>query len=145
MKRSPERMKYQKDTRSSALCLLGIAFNVYYFISVFRNDAVVPDVFMGVDVLTNIIFMMLAFLVSEKLKVYAKGWNGLALMLGLAELARIFVLPEHYRRLGMMTGTLYWGAVVSLGLAGLSLILAYLNSTENGRLLKIQAKTAEGD
>ncbi|MDO5111029.1 MAG: hypothetical protein Q4E65_01870 [Clostridia bacterium] len=145
MKRNPARMKYQKDTRSSLLCILSILFNVYYFISVFRSGNITPDVVMGLDVIINIVFMMLVFLTSEKLKAYAPKWNRIAAALGVFEALRVFILPLHYHKLGMLTGGLYMGAVAALLLAALCLIGAGVNATINGRLLRREVKAAGGE
>ena len=38
----------------------------FYFVGIYVNRSVAPDVAVGTDVLINIIFMMLVFLSSEK-------------------------------------------------------------------------------
>ncbi len=144
MKRNPARMQYQKDTLSSFLCILSIVCNVYYFICAFSGDGVKPDAILGLDVLINIIFMMLVFLASEKLKVYSEHWGIIVIAMGMFEIARILILPEHYRRLDMLTGAAYIQTVAALALGGLSLIAAGLNSAVNVRVLKKHAGAAEG-
>ena len=143
MKRNPARMKYQKDSLSSLFCILGIVFNVYYFVSSFGNDAIAPDIVMGADVLINIVFMMLVFLASEKLKAYGKNWPYIVFGLGVLELARIGLLPAHYLRLGMLTGAGYWKAVAGLSLSGLMLMLAGVNAYINARLLRGRTDSPE--
>lgn len=145
MKRNPARMKYQKDTRSSMLCILSLLFNVYYFISVFRSGDITPDVIMGLDVVVNIVFMMLVFLTSEKLKAYTPKWNRIAAALGVFEALRVFILPLHYHKLGMLTGGLYTGAVATLLLSAFCLIGAGINATINGRMLRGEVKASGGE
>ncbi len=144
MKRNPARMQYQKDTLSAFLCILSIVFNVYYFICAFSTDTIKPDVILGLDVLINIIFMMVTFLASEKLKVYSKNWGAIVILMGVFEIARILILPEHYRKLDMLGGFAYIQTVAALALAGASLIAAGLNSAANLRVLKKYAQSAEG-
>ena len=68
-KRKAEIMQYQTDKLSYSLCIFGIIFDMIYFVSLYTNRAVVPDFTIGVDILVNIVFMMIAFLASEKLNV----------------------------------------------------------------------------
>ncbi|HWQ57674.1 MAG TPA: hypothetical protein VN540_01550 [Clostridia bacterium] len=141
MRRNPARMKYQKDKRSSALCVLAIAFNIYYFVAVFRSDAIAPDLVLGADVIVNIVFMMVAFLAGEKLKAYEPRWGWAVLAMGIAEIARVLVVPAHYRALGVMSDALYYQAAGALALAGLSLMAAGVNALVNRRLLDRAART----
>lgn len=135
MKRNPERMKYRPDKASYWLCIISIILNMVYFVSIYTNRSIVPDVTIGADVLINIIFMMIVFLTSEKLKAYAKKWNVYIVIVGFIQMSRIFWLPVHFNQLEMLVGAKYILAIVCLITSGILLLLAGINSLANGRIL----------
>ncbi len=135
MKRNPNRMKYQTDKLSATLCILSIIANVVYFVSIYTNRSIAPDWVTGADVLMNIIFMMLVFLSSEKLKLYTKKWNIYVALLGVVQVVRIFWLPSHYKTLEMLFGGKYILAITSLIFSAVFLFAAGLNSAINIKLL----------
>ncbi len=135
MKRNPEIMQYQSDKLSYWLCVLSIISNAVYFVSIYANKDVAPDVTTGADILLNIIFMMLTFLSSEKLKGYQKRWNILVAAIGAVQILRVLWLPMHFNRLEMLTGGKFTLAVVTLLVSGVLLLLAGINSSINIRVL----------
>lgn len=135
MKRNPQRMKYQPDKVSYWFCILSIVINMVYFVSVYSNRSVVPDVAVGTDVLINIIFMMVVFLASEKLKGYTRNWNKYISIVGVLQILRIFWLPMHYNKLGMLEGTKYILTLSYLITSGVFLIIAGINATINQKIL----------
>ncbi|MEX1377485.1 MAG: hypothetical protein AB1Z23_08410 [Eubacteriales bacterium] len=135
MNRNSEIMRYQSDKLSYWLCIFGIIFNIVYFVSIYTNRDIVPDAVIGADVLINIIFMMIAFLASEKLKLYEKKWNVYAVLLGLAQIVRVLWLPAHFKNLEMLVGRKYILIVVWLLVSGGALVFAGLNATINSKIL----------
>ena len=133
--RNPEIMKYQSDKLSYSLCVFGIIFNVIYFVSIYTNRSIAPDAVIGADVLINIIFMMVVFLASEKLKLYEKKWNIYALLLGIVQILRVFWLPMHYKNLDMLVGSKYILILLWLLSSAAVLILAGINATVNSAIL----------
>lgn len=126
-------MRYQTDKRSSGLCVLAIVFNVIYFLSLYSNNSLNPDFSMGLDVLYNILFMLFAFLASEKVKTYAKNWSYSTVVGGILQFARIMWMPAHYLKAGTLTQNKWMILAGALALSGACLILAgiscYMNST----------------
>ena len=102
MSKNPELMRYQTDRFSSALCLVAIALNACFLISIYSNKNFTPDIQLGADVLFNIIFMMVVFLISEKVKIYSISANLAAFALGGVQLLRTGWLPEKYLAAGSM-------------------------------------------
>lgn len=135
MRRNAERMQYQPDKLSSFLCVLSIIFNMVYFVSIYRDNAVAPDVTIGADILINIILMMIVFLGSEKLKAYSKKWSIYILLLGAAQILRIFWVPGHFKQLEMLVEVKYTLAVIWLLVSGIFLLFAGINSSINIRIL----------
>ena len=134
-RRSAERMQYQPDKLSYLLCTLSIIFNMIYFVSIYTNRDVTPDVTIGADVLINIIFMMIIFLAGEKLKGYEKKWNIYVILVGIVQISRILFVPRHFNELEMLVGIKYTLSIVWLLTSGILLLLAGINSTINGRIL----------
>ena len=135
MNRSAERMQYQSDKLSYWLCILSIICNAVYFVGLYTNRAIAPDVTIGADILLNIVFMMIVFLSSEKLKGYEKKWNGYIIIVGAVQVLRIFWVPMHFNRLEMLIEGRYTLAIVSLVVSGILLLVAGINSTINIRIL----------
>ena len=90
-----DRMRYTKNTLSSTLALLGIVFDVLYFVSIYQSDVgtYYYNILIGASVLYNLIFMLMAFLSSEGVKNYKPGYSWLLMALGLGQIVRIFILP----------------------------------------------------
>jgi hypothetical protein len=128
-------MKYQTDKLSSWLCILSIIANMAYFVSIYTNRSIDPDWVTGADVLINIIFMMVVFLASEKLKIYSKNWNIIVLIISAFQALRIFWLPSHYKGLEMLVGGRYIFAVVCLMVSTVMLFAGGINATINSRIL----------
>lgn len=92
-----DRMRYTKNSLSSGLALLGIVFDVLYFVSIYQSDVgtYYYNILIGASVLYNLIFMLMAFLSSEGVKNYKPGYSWLLMALGVGQIARIFILPMN--------------------------------------------------
>ena len=135
MSRNAERMQYQHDKLSYLLCMLSIVFSMVHFVSIYTNNAIVPDVTIGADILINIIFLMIVFLSSEKLKSYTKKWGIYVILLGVVQMLRILWVPAHFYQLEMLVETKYTWAIIWLLVSGIMLLLAGINSSINLRIL----------
>ncbi len=136
MKRNVARMRYQVDKRSSGLCLMAIVFNVVYFLCLYSNNSLSPDFQMGLDVLCNILFLLFAFLASEKAKTYSKSWARYMILGGAVQILRILWVPAHFLNTGALTqGSWLWLAA-GLGLSAACLILAGVSSYANSAALE---------
>lgn len=90
-----DRLRFTKNKLSSGLALLAIVFNALYFVDVYRSDvgSYYYNWIIGVSVLYNLIFMLLAFLSSEGVKNYKLAYSNVLIILGIGEIARIFIIP----------------------------------------------------
>jgi len=90
-----DRMRFTKNTASSRLALLAIVFDVLFFVSIYQSNrgSYYYTWLIGVSVLYNLIFMLMAFLSSEGVKNYKTSYSWLLLGLGVIQVARIFILP----------------------------------------------------
>ena len=90
-----DRMRYTKNILSSRLTLLAIVFNVLYFVSIYSTDvgSWYYTFLIGISIVYNLVFMLMAFLASEGVKSYRIGYAWLLLALGAGQIIRIFILP----------------------------------------------------
>lgn len=90
-----DRMRYTKNTLSASLALAAIVFNVFYFISIYKSDVsnYYYQIFIGIDVVYNLLFMLVVFLSSEGVKTYKMGYAIGLLAIGALQVARIFYIP----------------------------------------------------
>lgn len=90
-----DRMRYIKNSLSANLALLGILLDVFYFVSIYKSDvgSYYYNYLIGISIVYNLVFMLAAFLSSEGVKNYKKGYSYLLAALGVIQAARIFILP----------------------------------------------------
>ncbi len=90
-----DRMRYVKNSACSNLCYLAILFNVFYFVTIYRQDVgnYYYTIQIGASVVYNLIFMLAVFLASEGVKNYGKNYSIVLLIAGVMQIVRIFVIP----------------------------------------------------
>ena len=90
-----DRMRFSKNTLSSRLALLAIAFDVLYFISLYKSDVgtYYYTILIGGSIIYNLVFLLTAFLASEGVKNYKRGYSVVLIVLGLIQIGRIFIIP----------------------------------------------------
>lgn len=92
-----DRMRYIKNSLSSNLALLAIVFDVLYFVSIYQSN--VGDYYynyiIGISIIYNLVFMLAAFLSSEGVKNYIKSYSYALFILGIIQIARIFIIPAR--------------------------------------------------
>ena len=87
-----DRMRFIKNSLSANLALLGILFNVFYFISICKADVGTwyYTILIGASIVYNLVFMLAVFLSSEGVKNYKQGYSYLLAALGVFQIVRIF-------------------------------------------------------
>jgi len=91
---SLDRMRYIKNTTSSRLALLAIVFNVLFFVSIYQsNYTYYYTITMGASIIYNLVFLLMAFLSSEGVKNYKRGYSWLLIALGVGQIIRMLILP----------------------------------------------------
>lgn len=90
-----DRLRYSKNKLSSNLTLLAIVFNALYFVSIYKSDvgSYYYSYIIGISVVYNLLFMLIAFLASEGVKSYKLNYSYVLVALGLGQIVRIFILP----------------------------------------------------
>lgn len=92
-----DRMRFIKNTLSSNLALIGILFDVFYFVNIYQSDVDVYyyNILIGISIVYNLIFMLAVFLSSEGVKNYKKNYSYLLVAVGLLQIVRIFIIPAR--------------------------------------------------
>lgn len=143
-------MRYKKNTLAANLALLALVAGCIYFIILysqvafnevyhkFHGETYYKPLLAG-DIIYNLFFLLLTFLCSEQVKNYNRKLFVLQLVLGVLQIARIFVLP--LQGITTMTGGIatislssFIGMAVALACSGLLLIasavIGYIRSKQ---------------
>ena len=90
-----DRMRFTKNSLSSSFCYLAILFNVFYFVGVYSSDIgnYYYNMHIGFSVVYNLLFLLFAFLCSEGVKKYSKGYSIFILLIGVMQAVRVFDIP----------------------------------------------------
>lgn len=93
-----ERLSYEKNKLSSSLALCAIVLNALFFASIFRvieknAGSFYYNYLIGISVIYNLLFMLTTFLSSEGVKNYKLSFAIILIVVGILQIARIFILP----------------------------------------------------
>lgn len=90
-----DRMRYIKNSACSNLCYLGLLFDVFYFVLIYRQDVgtYYYTIQIGASIIYNLVFMLAVFLASEAVKNYKKNYSIVLLVAGAMQIVRMFVIP----------------------------------------------------
>ena len=115
-----DRMRFIKNKLPASLSLAAIAFDVFYFVSIYQSD--VRDYYytmtIGASILYNLVFMLACFLSSEGIKNYKGGYAWLLGALGIGQILRIFGIPAkahttELKKVGLVMGDKQYAFVVA--------------------------------
>ena len=92
-----DRMRFIKNSMSANLAYLGILFNVFYFVSLYKSDVdtYYYNYLIGISIVYNLVFMLAVFLASEGVKNYKRNYSYVLAVIGLAQIVRIFIIPTQ--------------------------------------------------
>lgn len=95
---SNDRLRYSKNKISAVMAYLAILFNAIYFAFIYKGvqadvSTYYFNITVGVSVLVNIVFMLLAFLASEGVKNYKIAHAVIMFVLAGLQVFRIFGYP----------------------------------------------------
>lgn len=90
-----DRMRFIKNSLSSNLAILGILFDVFYFVSIYKSDVdtYYYNILIGASIVYNLVFMLAVFLSSEGVKNYKKNYSYLLAVIGALQIVRVFIIP----------------------------------------------------
>ena len=149
-----DRMRYTNDKFSSMLAIIAIVFDCLYFVSIYESDVATYyyNWLIGVSIVYNLIFLLAAFLASESVKNRKTGYSGVLMVLGVLQIARIFILPaKAHAATALVNGAevvvmgdkqfLY--CVACLVISAVCCIIAAVVSARNNKILADYMKTIE--
>ena len=92
-----DRMRFIKNSLSSNLAILGILFDVFYFVSIYKSDVDTwyYSILIGASIVYNLMFMLAVFLSSEGVKNYKKNYSYVLALIGVLQIVRIFIIPTQ--------------------------------------------------
>lgn len=115
-----DRMRFIKNKLPANLAILGILFDVFYFVSIYQSDVrdYYYSIVIGASILYNLVFMLASFLASEGIKNYKESYAWLLGALGVGQFVRIFILPmqahtTELKKVGVVMGDSQFCFVVS--------------------------------
>ena len=146
-----QRMEYSKDKIPSWFALLAIIANVLFFVSIYKtNLKAYYNYTIGLSVLTNLLFMLAAFLCSEGVKAYKKSFGIAMIVLGAIEIGRIFFFPvkglktiETTTDAPVMSSSQFTFTVICLSIAATFLIVGGIISIRDSLVLNKYLKSKE--
>jgi len=91
-----DRLRYTKNKASANLTYLAIVFDVLYFVSIYSSDVnnYYYTITIGVSVVYNLVFLLIAFLSSEGLKNYKMSYAYTIIAVGIMQIVRIIGIPK---------------------------------------------------
>lgn len=111
-----DRMRFKNNKMSANLTLLAILFDVLYFVNLYQQinrdtGRYYNNYMIGISIIYNLIFMLAAFLSEEGVKNYKKNYSYPLVLLGVIQVARVFILPMkmHATVMDAETGALVMG------------------------------------
>ncbi len=90
-----DRMRFIKNSLAANLAILGILFDVLYFVKIYQSDVgtYYYSILIGASIVYNLVFLLAVFLASEGVKNYKAGYTWLLAVIGLGQIVRIFIIP----------------------------------------------------
>ena len=149
-----DRLRYTKDSFSSTMAILAIVFDCLYFVSIYQSDVgtYYYNWLIGVSIVYNLIFLLAAFLASESVKNRRTGYSGILVVLGVIQIARIFILPMKAHaavaqvngvEVAVMDDKQFIYCVVCLAVSAVCCVVAALVSAKNNKILADYMKSIE--
>ncbi len=90
-----DRLRFTKNKLSATLTYFSIVLDCLYFISLYSSNKgnYYYNWLMGISVVYNLLFLLFSFLASEGVKQYKMSFSYLLVVLGMGQIARIFIIP----------------------------------------------------
>ena len=134
-----DRLRFTRNKLSANLTLLAIVFNALYFVSVYTSDvgSYYYRLIVGISVVYNLLFMLIAFLASEGVKGYKMMYSYVLIALGVGQIIRIFILPMDAKN---STAQFTWVCVLLIVSAVLCFAAGVIGIIKTSTLVKYQAE-----
>ena len=131
-----------------------VVFDCLFFVSIYQSDVgtFYYNWLIGVSIVYNLIFLLAAFLASESVKNRKTGYSGILVVLGVIQIARIFILPAQAHAATVLVNGVetvvmgdkqYLYCVACLVISAVCCIVAAVVSAKNNKVLTDYMKTIE--
>lgn len=109
-------LRYKKNKLASTFTLLGLVFTVLYFALLYSvNRSFFYTIYMGFSVIVTLVLLLVAFLSSESIKNYRKGYCITLLVLAAINILRIFYYPLKGLQANAFDGAVYFWTEMTNG------------------------------
>ena len=147
-----DRMRFIKNSQAANLAILGILFDVFFFVNLYQSDEgnYYYTILIGASIVYNLIFMLATFLASEGVKNYQIGYSYLLVVLGVIQFARIFIYPMQAHsstvlvnevEVAVMSDSQFMWQVAFLSISGICLLASAVINFIKCRELSEHLKT----
>ncbi len=93
---NPDILRYKTNKVSFNLIMIALVVNCLAFLDYYGRKNVKPDIWLGLDVIINILMLLAFFVTAEETKAYRKLFGGVSIGLAVIQIARIFFIPLKY-------------------------------------------------
>lgn len=142
-------MRYKKNKFASSLALLGLVCGCVYFMVLYaqvKNNDYYYKWSIAFDVIYNLVFLLATFLCSEKVKNYDRSMFYVQIVIGLAQIARIFWLPLGGLNNNAIAFGTFIAMAVALGASGtLIIVSAVLGFIRSKSVEEFKKKLEKGE
>ena len=149
-KSNPEVLRYKTNSTAYNLCLSAIAFQCISFVAIYSALTFTAKFMTGLDIVINIIFLLVTFLIAEKVKTYNIRWGILGIVVGTLNLVRVYTYlysPFSGEELFLATNVAqyrFFAAVVCYFIVWALLAISGVITIILGRRLNAFLKNKEG-
>lgn len=134
---NPEILRYTTNKMSFWFVILAIVFNCLAFLDYYGKKGVTPDIFLGLDVIINILVLLACFVTAEEVKAYKEVFAYVAFGLAVVQIARIFFIPLKYSKVLINSyGTSYVYIIILYILSAIALVFGGIVCVLRSRILK---------
>ena len=94
-----DRLRFIKNSLPANLAIVGILFNVFYFVNIYQSDVgtYYYTITIGASNIYNLLFLLFVFLASEAVKNYQKNYTYFLIAAGAMQFVRITQIPMQAR------------------------------------------------
>ena len=151
-----DRMRFIKNSACANLCYLGLLFDVFYFVTIYRQDvgSYYYNIQIGASVVYNLVFLLAVFLSSEAVKNYKKNYSIVLIVAGVMQIVRMFVIPARAHgaqtlvngeEVAVMSDGTFTKAVVYLGISAAAILFAAVLNYIRCTQLEAHVKSLEAN
>lgn len=134
-------MLYRKNILSFLFCIIAIICDVAMFLTIYRNNACIPNFQLGIDLIINVVYLLVCFLIAEKMEAYNVKSGYTAFVVAGVQVLRIFWIPLEYKINGGLSAGQFIACIVLFVVSAAALVFAGLVTIYKARQLSEHLKS----